>query len=85
MKKPTHDHGIPKNPDIPLELKAVLSKNSKAKRNFEAFPPSTKKMFYRWLLHAKLPETRNKRIKQIIAAAISNNKNFLRPTEKVNN
>ncbi len=85
LARPTHDHGIPKNPDMPAELKTVLSMNAKAKKNFELFPPSAKRMFYRWLLHAKLPATRDKRVKQIIAAAIANQKNFLRPSEQANN
>ena len=47
LKKPTHDFGIPKNPEMPVELKNALDKEKKAKENFEKFPPSTKKMFYR--------------------------------------
>ena len=85
LTKPTHDHGIPKNPNMPLELKMALLKNKKAKKNFESFPPSTKRTYYRWLLHAKLPKTRNKRVKQIVQSAISKNKNFLNPNAKANN
>jgi uncharacterized protein YdeI (YjbR/CyaY-like superfamily) len=73
-KKPTHDHGIPKNPDMPEELKDAFNKNTKAKKAFAAFPPSTKRMFYRWLLSGKLPETRKKRVKKIIASALKGNK-----------
>ena len=69
LLKPTHDHGIPKDPSMPPELKTALSKSKKAKENFDAFPPSTKKMFYRWLLRGKLPETRAKRIKSIVIGA----------------
>jgi uncharacterized protein YdeI (YjbR/CyaY-like superfamily) len=83
--KPTHDHGIPKNPDMPDELKEALAKDIKAQENFEKFPPSTKRMFYRWLLSAKLPTTRAKRITQIFNFASANNKNFLNPTTKANN
>ncbi len=82
--KPTHDHGIPKNPDMPPELIRALSKNKKAKENFDKFPPSAKKTFYRWLLRAKLPETRNKRVGQIVGSAQSKNKNFLRPNTEAN-
>ena len=84
LKKPTHDHGIPSNPEIPPELKKALLKNKKALNNFDEFPPSTKKTFYRWLLHAKLPETHNKRVKQIVKSAVSKNNPF-RPIEKTNN
>lgn len=67
LKKPTHDFGIPKNPDIPIELKQALK--NKAKDNFEKYTPSTKKMLYRWILRGKREETRNKRIKLIIERA----------------
>jgi len=76
LKKPTQDHLIPKNPDIPIELKEALSKNKKAEENFNNFPPSSKRMFYRWLLSGKQEETRKKRIKKIIDAANTRNKNI---------
>ena len=44
LKKPAHDHGIPKNPTMPPELKQVLAENKKAKEVFNSFPPSKKKM-----------------------------------------
>ena len=84
VARPTHDHGIPKNPDMPSELEKALAKNKKAKTGFDGFPPSTKRMYYRWLLRAKLPETRNKRVKQLVRVAILKNKNFLKPTQKAN-
>ncbi|MBI2655897.1 YdeI/OmpD-associated family protein [Candidatus Woesearchaeota archaeon] len=62
LQRPTHDHGIPKNPGIPDELKKVLARDKKARNNHSKFPPSSKKMIYRWILRAKLPETRKKRI-----------------------
>ena len=34
--KPTHDHGIPKNPDMQQELKEALAKNNKAKINLRS-------------------------------------------------
>jgi len=69
LKRPTHDAGIPKNPAMPSELKTALAKNKKANETFRNFPPSAKKMFYRWLLRGKLKETRDKRIKLIIEKA----------------
>lgn len=77
LKKPTHDHGIPKNPDMPEELKLALSKNKKAKENFEKFAPSTKKMLYRWILRGKLNETREKRVKKIVDGASKGSKNIV--------
>jgi uncharacterized protein YdeI (YjbR/CyaY-like superfamily) len=84
LQRPTHDHGIPKNPDMPPELEKALSKNKKAKEGFESFPPSLKRTYFRWLLRAKLPETRKKRVGQIVKASIARNKNLLNPTVKAN-
>jgi len=67
-KRPTHDHGVPKNPNMPDELKNKLATNKKIQAVFDAFPPSKKKMLYRWILGGKLPETRDKRIKTIYEA-----------------
>ncbi len=66
LKKPTHDEGIPKNPTMSLELKNALSIDKKAKDNFDTFSPSKKKMLYKWILRAKLPETSKKRVNTII-------------------
>lgn len=64
--KPTHDTGIPKNPNLPEELKAALKKDKEAEERFAALPPSTKRMLYRWLLSGKRRETRDRRIVRII-------------------
>lgn len=71
LKKPTHDHGIPKNPDMPAELAAALAKNPPAKKSFDALAPSMKRTYYRWILKAKQQETRAKRVQKIIAATKS--------------
>jgi len=84
LKKPTHDHGIPKNPDMPVELKNALDKEKKAKENFEKFPPSTKKVFYRWILRGKLKETRAKRIKLTVEKAKISSKDVFGTQEKIN-
>ena len=76
VKKKAFDHHIPKNPEIPLELKKELEKNIIALKNFNNFAPSYKKMYFRWILHAKLPETQMKRIKIIVQKAKDNRKNF---------
>ncbi len=74
LKRPTHDAGIPKNPDVPEYLKEVLSKNNIAKENFSKFSPSYKRTILRWLLRAKLPETREKRVNAILKMALENKK-----------
>ena len=80
--KPTHDHGIPKNPDMPLELKQALAKNAKARKIIEAYSPSTKRMLYRWVLRGKQQATREKRVKQIVASAAKGSRNFFSPNTK---
>lgn len=85
LSRPTHDHGIPKNPDMPDELKKELEKNKTAKDNFNSFPPSAKRMFYRWFLSAKTEETKNKRINLIVQRAREKRKDILALQEKGNN
>ncbi len=77
--RPTHDHGIPKNPDMPQELKVALKKNAKAKQVVEAYPPSTKRTLYRYILRGKQEVTRHKRVKQIIASALAKQGHPLQP------
>lgn len=78
LTKKTHDHGVPKNPslsDVPdLKLELGKRKNKKAHDNFEKMAPSHKKTYLRWILSAKLPETRMRRIKQVIQMAEENRK-----------
>lgn len=74
--KPTLDAGIPKNPAMPSELKAVLAKDTKAKALFAGLSPSVKKMLYRWLLSGKRPETREKRIGRILDSVKTGKKIF---------
>ena len=72
LKKPTHDFGIPKNPNMPSELKNALGKNKKARDNVEKFTPSVKKMAFRWILRGKREETRTRRIKLLVERAKNN-------------
>ena len=69
LAKPTLDYGIPKNPDMPIEIKRALAKDTKAKRGFEKMPPSSKRMYYRMFLRAKMPATKEKRINEILKLA----------------
>lgn len=77
LARPTHDHGIAKNPDMPEDLKHALQEHGLAWKHFEAFPPSSRRMYLRWLEHAKLPETRKKRIVSIVDRARDNQKKWL--------
>jgi len=69
LKKKTHDHGIPKNPPIPDDLKKALSKSKTAEENFKNLAPSYRRTYLRWLFRAKMPETRKKRIAIIVEQA----------------
>ncbi|MBT6127816.1 MAG: hypothetical protein HOH47_04390 [Flavobacteriaceae bacterium] len=72
-KKKTHDHGIPKNPEMPEVLKRALEKNATAKSGFAKLPPSTTKMLIRWYLGSKQGKTQQKRIISIIEQAVARN------------
>jgi len=69
LSKPPHDYGIPKNPDMPDELKKEFLKNKKLREGFDKFPPSRKRVFCRMILRAKLPETKRKRVGEILDLA----------------
>ncbi len=67
LKKKPNDFGLEKNPEMPEDLKKELDKikNKKLKENFDKLAPSMKRVYYRWVLRAKLPETK-KRINLIL-------------------
>ena len=48
--------------DIPEEFKKALEKNSVAKEYFEQLAPTYRKQFIGWMVVAKRPETKEKRI-----------------------
>ena len=51
---------------VPAELTAALKKNKKASATFEAFSASCRREYVEWILEAKRPETRDKRIEQAV-------------------
>lgn len=57
---------------IPHDLQKEFNKNKKAKAHFDAFPPSAKRMILEWILNAKRPETRAKRIAETVSLAAKN-------------
>jgi uncharacterized protein YdeI (YjbR/CyaY-like superfamily) len=77
LNKPTHDDGIPDNPDVPDYLIEALNKDKTAKANFAKFAPCYRKPMLRWLLRAKLPETRERRIHEIVKRARENQKRMM--------
>ena len=54
---------------IPDDLRVLLDRNGDADRYFRASAPSYRRNVLRWLASAKRPETRTKRIAQIVAAS----------------
>lgn len=57
---------------IPDDLQKMLDKNKTAHKNFLAFTNSTKRMILEWILNAKRPETRLKRINETVKLASKN-------------
>lgn len=60
------------NLEIPKDMEAKFQQSPEAKANFEAFPPSTKRGILEWILNAKKPDTRAKRIKETVDLAGQN-------------
>ncbi len=57
---------------IPEDLQQAFDRNAKAWQNFSAFPPSSKRIILEWILNAKRPETRQKRIEETVTLAAKN-------------
>lgn len=72
--KPVIDHGLPKNPNIPEDLKKELEKSKKAKNNFDRMAPSARRVYIYWIEKAKRKETRKKRVKEVFKRAKENKK-----------
>lgn len=66
LAKGAYDVDLPKNPDVPKDLKIILNKNKILKKNFENLSSTARKIHLRNILRAKLPETREKRIAELI-------------------
>jgi len=58
--------------EMPAALKKVFAKNKTALKNFEQFPPSTKKQLYHWVGSDKTTITRHKRTTEIVTLAEKN-------------
>lgn len=60
---------IPATPD---DLQKALQASPTAQEHFHGFPNSTKLIYIHWVLNAKRPGTRAKRIKQVVERAVKN-------------
>jgi uncharacterized protein YdeI (YjbR/CyaY-like superfamily) len=58
--------------EVPDDLAAALDAHPPAAANFAAFPPSARKMLLGWLVQARRPETRARRIEEIAESAARN-------------
>lgn len=58
--------------EIPPDLAGALDSYPSARSNFEAFPRSTKRGILEWILNAKKPETRARRIAETARLAEAN-------------
>lgn len=57
---------------LPKDLNLALNSNQVARKNFDAFPPSSKRIILEWIAGAKTPETRTKRIEETVTKAVEN-------------
>jgi uncharacterized protein YdeI (YjbR/CyaY-like superfamily) len=55
------------NMDVPRELSEALDRNQNARDFFEKLAPTYRKHFIGWIITAKRPETRAKRIRESVA------------------
>jgi len=63
-----------KVPEIPDDLADALKADERAAKNFEGFANSYKSAYLYWVLDAKRPETRARRIREVVARAVLNKK-----------
>lgn len=56
----------PKTVRIPAELAAALKKNKTASKVFDHFSPSCRREYAEWIVEAKRPETKQKRVVQAV-------------------
>ena len=54
---------------VPDDLRDRLARDEVARANFEAFPPSSKRLILEWIATAKRPETRRRRIETTVTLA----------------
>jgi uncharacterized protein YdeI (YjbR/CyaY-like superfamily) len=57
---------------IPDDLQELLDQDEGARKNFERFPPSSKRLILEWIAAAKKPDTRQRRINQTAVLAAVN-------------
>jgi uncharacterized protein YdeI (YjbR/CyaY-like superfamily) len=65
--RPARGKAAPKaEPETPPELAAALDRNPAARATFDGFPPGCRREYVEWVIEAKRPETRHRRIAQAV-------------------
>jgi uncharacterized protein YdeI (YjbR/CyaY-like superfamily) len=62
---------IGRGAEIPADLLEALAKDGRARQVFEKRPPSEKKLWAYWILSAKRPETRARRIAETVKRVLA--------------
>ena len=57
---------------VPADLSAALRRNKRARATFTGFPPSKRRDYVEWIVEAKAPETRARRLAQAVAWLLHN-------------
>ena len=60
--------------EVPDDLASALAADHEAQRNFSAFPASARKAYLYWVISAKRPATRAKRVIDVVGLAKQNKK-----------
>lgn len=58
--------------EAPKDLLAAFRRHKGSKAFFDAFPPSTKRAILEWIVQAKTPETRSRRVEETARLAAKN-------------
>jgi len=64
--KPTRQPSVRPEPQMPDRVATALAANSAAQASFDRFPPSCRREYLEWIIEAKRPETRARRIGQAV-------------------
>ena len=64
--------------DPPPDLAYAIRGNVQAKGAYEQFPPSAKRAYHSWILSAKRPETRMRRVAEAVGRIANNERTLLK-------
>jgi uncharacterized protein YdeI (YjbR/CyaY-like superfamily) len=62
----------------PADLTKAIARDKQARANYERFPPSAKRLYHAWVLNAKRPETRARRVAEAVERIANNEKALLK-------